>query len=128
MKATADRFNRKLRELYSREKARKLIEDEATSAAVILGEPMKHLGQKAAFGNDPIQEIHFLGMPRPSRYRLQRRPNAWARVAWRNNGETVRAWIKVTDDGRWVVSPRQIIEMNKEVRNEHETGSASGPA
>lgn len=128
MRKLAEIFNKKLRKLYSSEKGRKLLEIEFAAAAVILGEPMKHLGQKAVFGNDPIQEIHFLGLQRPSRYRLQMRPNAWARVAWRNNGETVRAWIKVTDDGRWVVSPMQIIETNKEVRNEHETGSASGPA
>lgn len=89
---------------------------------------MKHVGQKAAFGNDPIQDIHFVGIQKPDRYRLRMRSNAFAMVTWRNNGETVRAWIKVDGDGRWVVGEDQIIGKNKEVRNEREIGSKSGPA
>jgi hypothetical protein len=126
LKAISDRFNRKLRELYSGEKGRKMIEAEATAAAVILGEPMKHKGQKAAFGNEPVQEIHFDGIERPTRFKLRMRHNEFARVTWQRDGQTVQAWIKVGEDGRWIVGAKQIMGMNKECRNERETSSAGG--
>lgn len=76
-----------------------------------------------------MRKINFEGLQCPTRFKLRMRSGELAKVAWRENGETFQAWIKIDDeDGRWVVSPRQIIETNKEFRNERETGSASGPA
>jgi hypothetical protein len=129
MRKLADTFNQKLRKLYSSEKGRKLFEAEATAAAVILGEPLKLLGQRAVFGNEPVREINFEGLQRPTRFKLRMRSGELAKVAWRENGETFQAWIKIDDeDGRWVVGQNQIIGTNKEFGNERKTGSASGPA
>lgn len=129
MKKLADIFNQKLRKLYSSEKGRKLLEIEFAAAAVILGEPSKRLGQRAVFGNEPVREINFEGLQRPTRFKLRMRAGELAKVAWRENGETFQAWIRINDeDGRWVVGENQIIGTNKEFRNERETGSASGPA
>ena len=124
LSALTARFNRKLRELFAKqpEKIMAIARAEAAAASVILGEQLhfgsetsKKVGVRAVWGHQPKQKIHFIGIETPIRFKLRMRPTSFAHVTWKLGNEVVRAWIKIEDDGRWVVGDGQIIESNAQL-------------